>query len=75
MNRDQAIADAYAAGENTVAIAARFGITRQRVEQLARVHGLPHRFPARRPKSAAPVRDDRCTLVDGVWLLASGVVA
>lgn len=45
--RKALIGDAYMAGENTTQIAARFGISRQRVEEIARTLGLPKRNPAR----------------------------
>jgi len=47
--RQMAIANAYRDGENTVDIAVRYNISRQRVEQIARKNGLPHRHPHKRP--------------------------
>ena len=47
ISRKGQIADAYVAGRNTAEIAREFGVTRQRVEQIAREQGLPHRYPAR----------------------------
>lgn len=51
--RRMAIVNAYTAGENTVDIAVRFNISRQRVEQIARAHGVPHRHPYKRPRPSA----------------------
>jgi hypothetical protein len=45
-----AILDRYNAGENTVAIAAAYGVSRQRVEQIAREAGAPRRAPEKNPK-------------------------
>lgn len=51
-DRNRAIVAAYRNEENTVDIADSFGITRQRVEQIARAAGLPHRHPDKRPGKA-----------------------
>ena len=52
------IATAYLNGEKLEAIAAQFGVTRQRVEQIARETGMPHRRP-RRCRAAAKLGLDR----------------
>ena len=49
--RQVAVARAYELGESTVEIADRFGISRQRVEQIARARGVPHRSPEKSPKA------------------------
>lgn len=47
--RSQAIVDAYLRGDKLEVIGAEFGISRQRVEQIARQAGCPHREPHKRP--------------------------
>jgi hypothetical protein len=54
--RTAEIIEAYKAGEVLETIASRHGVTRQRVEQIARENNLPRRRPNRRSARANEAR-------------------
>lgn len=54
VERREAIAAAYVAGEKLGSIAKRYGISKQRVEQIARKLGCPARQPHCRARNQEP---------------------
>ena len=45
ITRNQQIIAAYLAGETVTSLAAEWGVSRQRINQLVRAAGVPHRHP------------------------------
>lgn len=45
ITRNQQITAAYLAGKTLTSIAAEWGVSRQRINQLVRAAGVPHRHP------------------------------